>query len=322
MRTIILSLIAATAVSAAVGADELPEHLQKVFKKFPSKNGNVIVELRSHPKAGSPNTAMVYFPSTGTRQFLADTETYVMHAQVSDDGRYIVLQYHVSSGGWFEAFERENHGYRKLFDNGYALDEVRAGHVAGFSENDIRETPYRNTFCGLYLGQSPTRLIFTFWHDVELTYSLEQRRITEWQRTLLRFGMTKLAEDHPFVHLKVDELSGERGIALEAFSGVEGDTKHERLVVFPRPQEVPKTDEAATEFWLRSGKKPFIELAAKKVSDDTEYESAKWAVEISGSGQEFEAVRRKLAELWKSVVVVGENDSEWPTPTRFMARPF
>jgi hypothetical protein len=182
---------------------------EKLFDRVVSKNGDVIVELRGQSEDRLPSQAWVVFPDTKERIFLAKVETYIMDPEISDDGRYIVLPYHVSSGGWFEAFERSEDGYRKLLNNQYAYEQVKNGRVPGFAPEEIPELSGKNMFCGLYLAQSPDRLIFTFWDTVHLTYSLQKKRITEWQRTLLEYDVSTML----MRTMAIYELSNCRAIA-------------------------------------------------------------------------------------------------------------
>ena len=308
--------MAAAAFSTALSADALTEDRQKVIKKFPSKNGKVVVELRSHPESTLPTSATVHFPFTGKRVPLADSGTYIMGVQLSDNGDYIVLQQHVSSGGWFDVFERNKQGYRRLFGNGYAWKEVCAGRVEGFSEADLPEIPGRNVFSSIHLERKPERIVFTIEDIVEFTFSLQKMRITEWQRSLLD---SEFFKEGTTLKLSLDILSGERGIALQAVESSEAWEKRRKLAVFPMPKDERSISGEVPEFMLETGK---IELKARKVKNGSEDEGSEWEVTVSGSGQEFTRLREQLATLQERYSTGGEQASQWPTATTFVVSPF
>lgn len=191
MKTIAFLMLAGlvyAGIAYGEEGEEAPVPGPKVFKKIVPKHGNVIVELRGREDGlGFPTDAWTVELSSGTRTFLgASWDTYIIGASVSDDGKYIVLRYHISSGGFAEAFAQVKAGqYRKLFDNSYAAEQIEAGSVPGLEAVDvpwIRRS--RNVFYGLRLANSPDRLIFDM-GALAVTYSLEQGRITEWQRSIL-----------------------------------------------------------------------------------------------------------------------------------------
>lgn len=305
---------------ATAAEEETRGFASYVLRSIPSKSGKVVVELHG-PKDGSPNSASAVFASTGKEIFLAMPQgSDVENAAVSDDGRYIVLTYHISSGGWAEAFVRtKNARYRKFLDNDYALNQLRAGLIPGLQARDLPKEPGINMHCGLALCHSPDRLIFNFGQRFALTYSLEQRRITTWQRSLLKLWLRKSA-GHLFC-LSVDEFSGKRGMTLVASEILkEGGDDYETLVTFPMPKEISFLGESSPGLRRTFGKDESISLTTKKVTEAERDEKPFWEVEISGVGTRFELLREKLTMEWQSVRELDEQGL-WPAPLRFLASP-
>jgi len=320
MRVALISLIVAF-VSPALLAEEQPTLGPKVFETLRSKDGKVALEFRGSGRAddiGEPTQAWV-ISAAGKRRFLAMPETYILGGGISVDGRYIALSYHVSSGGYGAAFVRTpKGGYREFVDNGYAMAQVEAGKVPGVRFRDIPQTPGRNIHCGIYLAHSPDRLLFPIGNEFEFTYSLEDRRITGWERLLLEYSRS---DDESGISLSLRQLSGNRGVALVLHETKKTDERQEMLVSFPAeridPQKVKKFSVKRT-----FAKTDVVTLNARQVTEGSESESARWKVDLSGSGVQFSSLLSKLSTYRKWKSPDAEASVDWPAPGQFfLSRP-
>ncbi len=177
MRLFIYPLAVALLTSALPAQQERTPG-PKPFETLHSANGEAALELRGN-EGIVPTEAWVVSVKHG-RSFLASPETYIEGGGISQNGRYIALSYHVSSGGYGAAFVRQpDGGYRQFVNNGFALEQVKAGHVPGMSFSDLPQDHLRNIYCGIYLVHHPDRLLFPVSRELEFTYSLEQRRIRD-----------------------------------------------------------------------------------------------------------------------------------------------
>jgi hypothetical protein len=129
MKALIVTIIVAGIAHLSGVANA--QHGYKDYFKAVAKRGDVVVEIRGSVQQNFPTEAWTVSRSTGEETFLAMPETYIESAAISDDAKYIVLSYHISSGGYGEAFARTRNGrYRKMCENGYAYQQIMAGKVA------------------------------------------------------------------------------------------------------------------------------------------------------------------------------------------------
>ena len=315
MRAVFTLLIVAFATSALFG-DEVPTLGPEVYQTIRSKDGKVMLELRGRVL---PTQAWV-ISAAGKRRFVALSETSIIGAEVSEDGRYIALSYHISSGGYGATFVRlPDGGYRELVDNLYAFEQIKKGHVPGLRLRDIPELPRRSIHCGIFLAHSPDRLIFpisgvSIGHEVELTYSLEQRRIIGWERLLLECS---LFDEAWSFSLSLRELSAKRGMALVAHVTQKSGEEDETLIVtFPTQKFNPQQDK---ELHLKRvfGKDEFVALNARRLPKGSNNESARWQAEITGSGEQYRSLLAKLSSYRKSRSPGADVATDWPAPEKF-----
>ena len=301
---------ATTALSAA----EEREVDSKVIKRIHSQDGKVILELRgSRLKDSTPLATQAWVVSGGRQTFVSQPETYIRGADISADGQYIALDYHVSSGGYGAAFVRLANGtYRQFVDNGYAAGEIAHGRVAGLRKADIPETPGRNTYLGIYMGHAPDRLVFSIGNQLKLTYSFEARRITGWERSLLEYSQT--SGDGEF-QMDLRELSGKRGIALVAYSSQKTTEREQTLIVFPA-QKIDLHDDG---FKMRTevGSEGVVAFTAKRVTQGSKDEPASWRAEITGTGMPYKSLLAKLASYRKSLSLSADATPDWPAAGKF-----
>ncbi len=321
-----LKLAALIAFSSAQGQSEEDCHSSvKVSNIVSSKNGRVAVEmLRMMNEKGEPeaNVVGVYARDlkTGKTHGLPMADGGLETAALSEDGRYIVLEYHISSGGDAKGFVRMKNGeYREFIENGYAAEQVRAGKVKGIQETDFPNTHGRNMYHGLGLAHSPDRLVFALHSRFLIDYSLEKRRITGWQRSILNcewWGKGRQA-------IRLDEMSDQRGIGLFlCISRRDGWDMYERLVTFPAPDKALRPAESVGDIRLRSGAEEFVELTAKHIAPPTLEDDGTWRVEISGKGAKYEGLKRRFAAEWKEhEKLPGDRKAVWPAPMQFLATP-
>ncbi len=321
--TVVLFVVAFLVAAMPAGAGQSepdPTLTLKLFSKVASKNGDIIVELRGDTDVvHEPAEAWILNRKTGKRTFLAMPATYITNAAISDDARYIVLEYHISSGGYGEAFERGKNGnYRNLADNEFAANEIKAGHVAGLQSNDlIRIHEGHCVDFDLSLAGSPARLIFDM-GNLRVTYSLQQRRFTSWERSLLT---STFYEGDRNLSFDIVEMSGRRGMALlskEWRTQTYEDVLRHTLVSFAMPKKLPDVEGATTEFQLISTESGAVKLHARKMPAAPDEKDDEWKVEMSGSGAEFEALVKALTAKQAIFAASEENKARWPAPATFM----
>ena len=299
--------------------DAAPTCAPKLFRKVASKDGQVIVELRGHDDdLGYPTQAWTANRSGGIKTFLAAPETYIVGAAITADAKYILLVYHISSGGYAEAFERTAKAeYRKFADNNYAANEIKGGHIAGLTDRDVPDIRRgQGVFHGISLARSPDRLIFEM-ANVTVTYSLDERRFTGWERSLLSSWFTK--KDRTFA-LDLAERSGTSDLALLARDSRtdELETREDTLVQFANSKTTAEMSGATTEFHLQSTKAKGIELRARKSKQDETDGETTWNVEISGTGRDFQSLLDKLSAE-RQIFHGKRNKAKWLNPTKFIA---
>jgi hypothetical protein len=292
-----------------------------ISKEVLSPNGKYVVELwglKETPE--TPFSASVGLTTSKRRVLVDSTVTSIENAAVSDDGRFVVLNFHVSSGGDGAAYERMKNGdYRKIVDNSYALQQVRSRRVKGLFVSDISNEQGRNTYCGLGLSRISAELFFTFNLRHLIFYSLKERRIARWQRSILQYSGWRTNRESLFM-LRLDELSKRRGIALSTYeTRKSGGDEFETLLSFPGAEEMAQATQTLQEFQLSTGGDDNITLLAQKIQDASEGSRARWLVTLTGTGPRFDALRGKLSLLRAEVLLETKTEGQWLTHTSFIA---
>jgi hypothetical protein len=241
------------------------------------------------------------------------------NAAFTDDGQTIVVNKHVSSGGDGVVFARTESGeYRKLLANDYALEQVRSGKVRGLNESDLPQEPGRNLYCGLGLLPRSNELLFTFGCSHLIFYSLEEQKITSWQRSLLQYSVWREDGEGHFA-LRLDELSRKRGVALcVRETRRDGGDAYERLITFPETRAIAAELDSQDEFRLRTDQ---VQIIARKTEEVIGARGPVWEVTITGSGRKFDSVRKKLTKIRKSVIIAESGCLQWKSATSFTAFP-
>jgi len=314
----IATALAFPAFVSASFAGEVLSPQPKIIRAFGSKKGDVILELRG--KENTAREAWAFFPRSGKRRCLAVPETYIEGGAISEDGRCIALRYHVSSGGWTEAFVRAGKGeaFSRLFGSAYADRLISAGRVRGLSKKDIPSFEYRNTFHELHLRSSPNCFISDIGQGkIHVTYSVEKRRIVEWDR--------RVFAGRSFKRISLRELSGHRGFALVrggAYSEpvLEMTFADETLVKFPstasgagtRKWSLRKTSEAGGTVEMNLE----VDEAETSADEEIDRDEAIWRVELSGQGRDFAALAASLTKIREELTADAEK-ANWPEVTKF-----
>ena len=308
--SIALGLVSFASISFGVEADD--EQRVNVPRRLTPKSGNVILELRGDTW-GFPTSAWLVSPSTGKETFLARPETYIYSGAISDDGRCIALHYHVSSGGYAEAFVRWKGGaFKRLFESHYADKLIASGKVDGLSGKDIPRLSHRNTNHGISLASSPNRFVFDIGNgELLLTYSVDKHRVTGWDRVFF-------SGRYP-AGIGLRELSGRRGFALVAQGNDDEAIPATTLCTFPNVS----IDRRASKIHLRraTGDGERVELTAKvdelgtAREDEIGKAEAVWNVELSGKGKEFDALTARLSRMKEEKT--NTTKADWPDVTKF-----
>jgi hypothetical protein len=291
---------------------------REMTRRLTSKDGLYVLEVwgvngePTHRDAAYAGLAKAKSPA-----LLGEAGSLIENAAISDDGRYIVLNYHVSSGGNGSAFEMSETGeYCELVGNDYALCQVKAGKVRGLNESDLPEEQGRNLYCDLGLLPATNQLLFTFGNRHLIFYSLEEKKITSWQRSVLQYGGWR-QDGQSYFALRIDELSRERGIALSTWeSRRDGGDVYEQLITFPTPQ--PMNLRAQKQFRLKTDDRHPIELSA--VQEETTREGRPlWTVTITGTGAKYDALEKRLSRARSAACLREGERLGWETSTSFTA---
>jgi hypothetical protein len=288
-----------------------------------SPNGKYVVELWGNKDSlDSPHSAAVGFVASKDRNGVAGTETSIVNAAISNDARYVVLNFQISSGGDGGVYERSaGPRYRKILDNSFVLEQVETGRVRGLAEADFQKYGGRNIYFGLGLIPSSEQLLFTINARHLVFYSLKSRKITGWQRSILQLRGWR--EDVPGVFaLRLDELSDTRGVVLSVCeTRKNGGDAYEPLVTFLPSKNPVAAVAAGKEFHLESGTDGAIKLSALKVRAGGREEQPTWLVKITGQGATYDALTEKLAFRRESIRLSRSTKNRWITTNSYTASP-